>query len=66
VYKDVCLQFHKNLWKNINLRINKGDRIALSGDSNSFKDIFFYLLENSIFDSEEIKGNIIINGKVET
>lgn len=36
----------------------------MCGNSNSFKELIFYMLENRIFDMDEIKGDIIINGEI--
>jgi ABC-type uncharacterized transport system YnjBCD ATPase subunit len=64
VYRDISLRYFKNICSKLNMTINRGDRIVMSGNSNTFKEIVFYMLENCIFDSDEIKGDILINGEV--
>ena len=64
-YKDVSLAYFKNVCDKINLTINEGDRLVLSGNSNSFKEMVFYMLKNKIFDRDEVRGDIIINGESE-
>lgn len=47
----------------VNLTIKEGDRVVLNGNSNSFKEMILYMLKNKIFDRDEVRGDIIINGK---
>lgn len=37
----------------------------VSGNSNTFKEILFYIFDNKLFDSTEIKGDLLINGEVQ-
>lgn len=56
------MKYFKNVCDNLNFTINEGDRIVLNGNSNSFKEMVFYMLKNKIFDRDEIIGDILING----
>jgi len=60
----VDVDFGKGHCKNINIQINKGDKIAISYDSKIMARIPFYLLRNNVIDQKFIKGSIEINGTV--
>ena len=62
-YKDVSLRYFKNVCDKVNFSIREEDRVVLSGNSNSFKEMIFYMLKNKIFDTDEVRGDILINGK---
>ena len=63
-FKGVSLHFFRKICDKINLFIEAGDRIVISGNSNSYKEIIFYMLDNRLFDSEQIKGDLLINGEI--
>jgi ABC-type multidrug transport system fused ATPase/permease subunit len=63
-YRAVTLNFFRRICDKINLSIEAGDRIVVSGNSNSYKETIFYMLDNRLFDCESIKGDLVINGEV--
>lgn len=60
----MTLRYFRHVCGKITLSMKEGDRIVMCGNSNSFKELIFYMLENRIFDMDEIKGDIIINGEI--
>lgn len=37
----------------------------VSGNSNTFKELLFYIFDNKLFDCTEIKGDLLINGEIQ-
>jgi ATPase subunit of ABC transporter with duplicated ATPase domains len=63
-YRAVTLNFFRKICEKVTLHIEAGDRIVVSGNSNTYKEYIFYLLDNKLFDSDEIRGDVVINGEV--
>ncbi len=63
-YRAVTLNFFRKICEKVTLHIEAGDRIVIIGNSNTYKEYIFYLLDNKLFDSDEIRGDVVINGKV--
>ncbi len=62
VFRGVTLHFFRKICDKVNLSIEAGDRLVVSGNANSYKEIIFYMLDNRLFDSEQIRGDLLING----
>jgi ATPase subunit of ABC transporter with duplicated ATPase domains len=50
-FRSITLNYFRKICDKITLEIDAGDRIVMSGNSNSYKETIFYMLDNHLFDS---------------